>query len=174
MFLYFLDQKDTMPGTILSFKRNRLLPAIAVLSVFFLLTGEFFSCCRINEAFASDVRQAIQSLGLMKPLKMASNTSEDPDHHSHCHGHEAPSNAQLDEAVQTGYSMFTQDGSCISELSITKKSMVGSESFALEIPTAYVAIFEGPVLVQTYSVDRPRPQNRSGPPVYLLTLRILV
>ena len=163
-----------MPGTILNFKKHRLLPAIAVLSVFFLLTGEFFSCCRINEAFAQDVRLAIQAMGLIKPLVVVSSTSEDPDHHSHCHGHEAHSNSQMEEAVQPDHSLFTQDGNCISELSITKKSMVGSESFALEIPTAYVAIFEEPDLVPSLFVDRPRPQNRSSPPVYLLTLRILV
>ncbi len=161
-----------MPGTILKLKRHRLLPAISVLTVSLLLTGEFFNCCRINVAFAVDVRQVIQTLGFITPLKAVASTSEDPDHH--CHGHEVHSTSQIDGDAIPGLSMFTQVGSCISDQSIAKKSMVGSESFTLEIPTAATRFLEEPLVVKSFSIDHPRPQNRSSPPIYLLTLRILV
>jgi hypothetical protein len=174
IFIYFPDQKDKMPGTILSMKRHRLLPAISFLTVFFLLMGEFFNCCRINEVFANDVRLVIQSLGLIGDANPVTAASEEQDHHAHCHGHEAQSSRLIEHAAIPAASAYTQDGSCLSELAITKKAMVGSESFTLDISPASVSIGEESILLKYISINRPRPQNRSSPPVYLLTLRLLV
>ncbi len=180
MFVNSAKRFAIMSGKIQNFNRHRLLPAISIISVFFLLTGEFFSCCLINETFAQDVRQAFEILGFTKPIKAAAITSENPEQHAensehHCHGHETVAATQLEEGISlTNHAMFTQDGSCISELSIAKKTMVGSESFALQIPSNSIAHFVEPSVVKSFSIDHPRPQNKSSPPIYLLTLRILV
>ncbi len=180
MYVYSFNQKATMSGTIQNFNRHRLLPAISIISVFFLLTGEFFSCCLINETFAKDVRQAFAILGFTKPIKAAAITSENPEQHAensehHCHGHETVAATLLEEGTAlTNHAIFTQDGSCLSELSIAKKTMVGSESFTLQIPSTTMAHFVEPSAIKSFSIDHPRPQNKSSPPIYLLTLRILV
>ena len=163
-----------MTGTILSLKRHRLLPTISVLTASLLLTGEFFNCCRINEAFAHDVRQFIQSMGLIRQANPVASTSEGQDNHPHCHGQEAQSSQSIEHESYPAVSAYTLDKSCLSELAITKKSMVGSESFSPDISPAPVSTSEELVLFEYVSVNRPRPQNRSSPPVYLLTLRLLV
>ena len=163
-----------MTGTTLSLKRHRLLPAISVLTASLLLTGEFFSCCRINEAFVNNTRAFIQSTGLIRQTTPVASTSEEQDNHPHCHGQEAQSAQHIEHEYSAAVSAYTLDKSCLSELAITKKSMVGSESFSLDISPGPVSISEEPILVKYVSVNKPRPQNRSSPPVYLLTLRLLV
>jgi hypothetical protein len=174
IFLYFGDRKDIMSGTIIRLKRHRLLPAISFLSVILLLTGEFFSCCRINEILSNEVHGLILKLGLIRQAHPIASASEEEDHHAHCHGHANHSPQQIEIKVIPGASGYTQDGSCISELSLTKKSMVESVSPTWVLSTASFGICEETAPLKFVSVNRPRPQNRSSPPVYLLTRRLLV
>jgi hypothetical protein len=160
-----------------SLARNpRSLSVIAILSATFLLTGELFSCCRINEAFAREVARLFQSMGRAGIEKPAAAQADDSDHHAHCHGHQAQplAQAQATSAPVTDGTVFHPEGTCISEHSVARQSMVGSESFTWSPFPASTAFRFVPAPVPTLSVERPRLQNKSSPPLFLLTLRILV
>ncbi|MEO6097407.1 MAG: hypothetical protein ABIW76_17860 [Fibrobacteria bacterium] len=158
-----------------------LLPAIALITAALLLTGEWFSCCRINEAFAREIEQVAKALGLIGEAAPVVSAAEVADAHPHCHGPAAPAAPSgevpalhPDADVPQGTPALAQDAHCLSEQAITRQSMVGSESLALESPPEAIALHDFPVATPFASVERPRPQNRSSPPVYLLTLRLLV
>jgi hypothetical protein len=163
-----------MAGSILNMKNHRLLPAISVLTIFLLLTGEFFNCCRINESLANNAKLFIQAMGLLKSKTPIASTTEAQNSHPHCHGHEAQASEHIEHEIFPSTSAFTLSESCLSEFAITKKSMVGSKTFSLDISSTPISINEEPFLVKYFSVNKPRPQNRSSPPIYLLTLRLLV
>jgi len=149
-------------------KANRLLPAISALSAALLLTGEWFSCCRINQAFSHEVRVIAQSIGLLAhdhsvAMPDGDQDEADADHHAHCHGHAAVQPATADFSPGSAAAAFyTQDGSCLSESSLAKKAMVENISFTLGISPALAGRMEVPELALCLSASRPRPQNRSS------------
>jgi hypothetical protein len=170
--------KATMPTSILSLRKgNRLLPVVSLLTMLLLVTGECFNCCRINEAFANDVQRLLASMGMAHDPGSDTGVSTGEDRHPGCHGHALPSpsaSTSMQPSPEPAHAAYSHEGSCISEQAITRKSMVGSESFAL-VMVAWLNEFRfdlPPIAEQQFT--RPRPQNRSSPPLYLLTLRILV
>jgi hypothetical protein len=183
-----------MPGLNLKMRKDkRLLPAIALITAALLLTGEWFSCCRVNEAFAREIAQFARTLGLVgnatgslatdkaKAAATAASMAEEADAHPHCHRPVVPSahnEAVAATAPDPGFAAesqaFAQDSRCLSENAITRQSMVGSESLNLGSAPPAIMGQELPIAIHFAPVERPRPQNRSGPPVYLLTLRLLV
>jgi hypothetical protein len=95
--------------------------------------------------------------------------------HLGCHGH-PPSNETLakGELPDGSGSRLKGDEPCLSESGFAKKAFTPTDA-------SQTTSFSGtPALVREIPVPRlprfekPRPQNKSSPPVYLLTLRILV
>lgn len=181
--------------------KKRLLSSISILSASLLLTGEFFSCCRINEALAKNVAGFIDSIRLSSTAHSSTPSNAPPGErshahsttpfvafseptlakHAHCHGHGPVKENQTHHAItsedqdhSSADLEIEQDGNCISDMSITKKSMVSSEAVTLEIINAPLAYSIEPILTKPSILDRPRPQNKSSPPLYLLNLQILV
>jgi hypothetical protein len=133
-----------------------------------LLTGETLSCCRINESISASLRALVTG---SDHHEEAADESGDP--HSHCHGHAQNALPEHGAPIDAG-SAYVPFGSCISQYSLQAKPMVAGEfAFSLAILSTQVPIlaFEG---VAPFMPERPRPQNKAGPPVYLITLRLLV
>lgn len=172
-YSYIRGTKKIMPGIIIILKRNRLLPAVAFFTVFLLLTGELFNCCHINEALSKHVQNLIGNLSWVSHHDPIASVSEG-ENHPHCHGGTARSQPHIEKNGVSGDGGYKQNGSCISERAIIKKSMVESLSPTGSIRAASFAMHAEPILVIPAFVNRPRPQNRSSPPIYLLTLRLIV
>jgi hypothetical protein len=133
-----------------------------------LLTGETLSCCRINESISESLRAMLTG-----PAHHEESVDESADPHSHCHGHtqEAVPDQGSPDIAGSAYVPF---GSCISQYSLQAKPMVAGElAFALDclFTQAPLVVFEG---IVPFLIERPRPRNKAGPPVYLTTLRLLV
>lgn len=157
-----------MRARISSLRKTRMLPFLAVLSSVLLLTGETLSCCRINAEISKTIGALFTNSSHQK-----GNADESGDAHSHCHGHKQEDVATRGIPNDAG-TAYVPYGSCISQYSLQAKPMVaGDFSFALDIGlgNAPLMAFEG---IAPFLPERPRPQNKAGPPVYLTTLRLLV
>ncbi len=102
------------------------MSGISILSAFLLLAGEFFSCCRINEALAKNVVGLFDSIGLSSTARasvpspahstLPSVTYSEPTlgKHAQCHGHGPKKENQAhqtltpeDQNYSFAYSEFT-------------------------------------------------------------------
>ncbi len=162
-----------MTSVISGIKKSRLLPVMALLSSLLLLTGEFFNCCRINEAFAEGISQALHGLGFGSHEQVAS-VSEEVEHHPHCHGHHEKQHSKKISLNEKNQTVLAQEGMCISENSITKKAMVANEAWFVPV-IAITLIFDKEITqALPFHTEKFIPQNRSSPPLYLTTLHLLV
>lgn len=153
---------------ITSLRKTRLLPILGILCSILLLTGETLSCCRINESISDYLHAFLTGSTQSKPAQ-----SDESDHHPNCHGHEGNTVAIPNGEGGSG-AHYAMAGTCISEYSLKAKPMLAGD-FAFD--AEFIA---GPALPLTFGTvmpfvpERPRPQNRSSPPLYLTTLRLLV
>lgn len=156
-----------MQARISSLRKTRMLPLLAVLSSVLLLTGETLSCCRIN----AEISETLKTL-LTKSSLQEGSADEAGDAHSHCHGH--PQEVAATQGIPNDGSAYVPFGSCISQYSLQAKPMVaGDFAFSLDIGFAHAPVTSLEE-VAPFLTERPRPQNKAGPPVYLTTLRLLV
>jgi hypothetical protein len=155
-------------------RASRILPWIALLVGVLFLTGQTLNCCHVNESIAKSFKHLFSRVS---GPHLHSEGDISADAHAHCHGHGtgvhghgSPSLAKSDVSDCD----YSQDGACLSEKSFAGKPMLASDAAVqspvvpmmavmIEIPETPEPIFE-----------RPRPQNKSSPPLYLTTLRILV
>lgn len=160
-----------MSVSISALKTRRLFRGVAFLVAILFITGQVFNCCLVNESFARAMKSLFQHGG-----ETALHNEDQEAAHPGCHGHAAHHetgavHSGMTKAAEPGY---TQDGSCLSEQSLSAKPMVASEYAQAPLPLALLAWVPQPEFPQAFYFDRPRPQNRSSPPLYLTTLRILV
>jgi hypothetical protein len=71
-------------------------------------------------------------------------------------------------------SLLVSDGSCISEHSFAGKPMAASEYTAPGLVIAVLYWLPEVPAAPSFLALNPRPQNKSSPPLYLTTLRLLV
>jgi len=156
------------------FRSHKLLTAISILTAFSFLSGEFFNCCFINQAFAAKIKKIVTVLNQTESNSKTDKNIDDEDHHSECHGHNDADGTELSSG-QAGKSVaMNMEGHCLSEQSITQQSMVANLSYALNFTVEQTGLIVASILTPLKIVTQPRPQNKSSPPVYLLTLQILV
>jgi hypothetical protein len=144
------------------------MPILSVLCSVLLLTGETLSCCRINESISESLRALLAG-----PAHHEESADGTADPHSHCHGHAQAAVAEQETPDIAG-SAYVPFGSCISQYALPAKPMAAGElGFSLDcgFTQAPLIVSEG---VAPFLIERPRPQNKAGPPVYLKTLRLLV
>jgi hypothetical protein len=150
------------------------MPILSVLCSVLLLTGETLSCCRINESISDALRALVTGSG--HHGESGESGKGAVDSHSHCHGHAqavVPDHG-IPGTLDVAGSAYIPFGSCISQYSLQAKPMVvGELTFSLDFfyTQAPLIAVEG---VAPFLIERPRPQNKAGPPVYLTTLRLLV
>lgn len=156
VFLYYSKGK-LMAGSISILKKHPFLPVIAVLSTVLLLTGEIFNCCCINERIADSLNHMFTA---------------------HSHGsthHEAVASAESHSLFDiSGQHLLQSADNCNSESSLAAKAMITSEIPSLVFPILIAPLIQNEVLPLNIFRSEPRPQNKSSPPIYLLTLRFLV
>lgn len=160
-----------MSLSISALKSRRLFQGVALLVSVLFITGQVFNCCLINESFARSVKDLFRN-GAAKSVR----TEADENAHPHCHGHAAEKEAGsvLAEKTSPLDTHYSQDGSCLSEKAFSAKPMVAGEYAQAPIPLLVVGWVIQTELPQSFFFERPRPQNKSSPPLYLTTLRILV
>ncbi len=169
-----------------------MLASISILMTFLLLSGEFFSCCKINQAFALELHTILSaSLGFKNHpnAPLANGMKPDPieseiqnlDSHPHCHGHALASEQKvgtgdnISENFTKGDRALSVDGSCLSERAITKLAMAQNISFDIDFIHFESAIkLESSIRPVFIALERPRPQNKSGPPLFIFVRQILV
>lgn len=161
--------------TLTSVRKTSLVPALAVLSSFFLVAGQVFNCCRLNETVSESFGKAAHALShLLNHSEEAPKNQAAIAHHG-CHGHILSSKDQVNGFFQNQAGSHLQaDASCLSETGFTPEGLKPSEGFTHPFSTQAPAPLQAVVVLRLPRIEKPRPQNKSSPPVYLLTLRILV
>src|SRR5882672_8278625 len=107
-----------MRGSLTSFKQHPLIPAIAMLASVFLITGQTFNCCRINETIAGKIRAAWSHLSSSHSVNTSIHEEEEADH-PHCHGHGHGSHAETADAYSGTHqdpwssASLAENGSCL-------------------------------------------------------------
>ncbi|MDB5047083.1 MAG: hypothetical protein JWO30_154 [Fibrobacteres bacterium] len=165
-----------MRGSLSSFKKHPLIPAIALMASVFLLTGQTFNCCRINETIAGKIAAAWSHWSSSESA--SASIHEEESGHPHCHGHgshaeTAHSSGEMHRDFDSG-STLAEDGTCLSERIETGKPMLAGDFAFTPASTMVARLEEGKVPALPFRPVSPRPQNKSSPPLYLTTLRILV
>lgn len=164
-----------MAKTLTTLRKTSLMPIVALVSAFLLVAGQVFNCCRLNESISESVGNAALAVSRMLSHPKVETIDLSAKTHLGCHGH-APSDESLVNAdpPDENVSRLNAEESCLSESGFVPKALTPSDA----TQTTY---FSGaPTLVHEIPVPRvsrfekPRPQNKSSPPIYLLTLRILV
>ena len=157
------------------FKDGRLLPVVATLVSVLLLTGQFFACCRMNEEFAATL---VKVLSRLASPHLHSHDNQEPEagesRHT-CHGH-GRSVESVVAATPEGISACSVAAKeeCLSEHAFSRTPMLVSELDVPVLATLPVPISLDAIQPEPYFESRPRPQNKSSPPLYLTTLRILI
>ncbi|HKP98120.1 MAG TPA: hypothetical protein VJ385_20490 [Fibrobacteria bacterium] len=155
-------------------KRGRLLPGVALIVAFFFLTGRFFACCRFNQNVGAAVSRVLHG-----PVSFGQHGHSDPDHDPgshHCHVHTADAQAapSVSSHGPADACTLAEKDECLSEHAWSGKPMVQSEFVSDQglLPPAPILAEDSQPLPRLF--ERPRPRNKSSPPLYLTTLRILV
>ena len=167
-----------MRGSIHTHRKGRLLQGAVLLVSFLFLTGQFFNCCRLNESFGTALRNAFLAVAHPNQKITQLDHEEGVEIHHKCHGHGSEDSPEsgLDSKVQgeAGTRAIEQSNECLSEQSFSGKPMLASD-FAL-VPTfiSVPDVVVGNLVPEPFYFERPRPQNKSSPPLFLITLRILV
>lgn len=161
-------------------RRSKLSNAIGVPTLAFALSvllviGQALNCCRINETISASIGQVLKTLVHGGPHAASEATGSPRKSHPGCHGHGPEAGTESPSPQIPSDGPHYQSGEpCLSELSIASKALVPAPTsdIGLSIPVAsYIPLSAPPRIAH---LEKPRPQNKSSPPVYLLTLRILV
>lgn len=166
-----------MVRSISRLRKHPLLPTFAILASLFLITGQLFNCCRINESIADDIAKWLQAAHLLNP-KPNLHGKESAEHLSYCHGHGVKSphpnpSSVIAQAGQAEPNVAPEE-SCLGENAITAKVMAASQLPTLDLPKIAMTFREKISPKNSVCPENPRPQNKSSPPVYLTTLHLLV
>ncbi|MDQ3001889.1 MAG: hypothetical protein M3Y08_11595 [Fibrobacterota bacterium] len=165
-----------------TFKKQPLLPVISILTAVLLFSGQTLNCCCLNESVSDTLTQTFRSMGLIRDLKPQAASEVEPNSHpnSHpnCHGYgsegEPASTVVPTQPVDPGQNQFASEAACLSELTFTVNAQPYSPLTLSDFPTQVHIGFIDEFAQRLAQFERPRPQNKSSPPIYLLTLRILV
>jgi hypothetical protein len=140
-----------------------------------LVAGQVFNCCRLNETVSEKIARALEGIGHwgnhhgevaeVTPVKS----------HPGCHGHPASGESQVSGIpVEDAPVQWKPVEACLSELDAAPKSLQPPSNLVLDSFFANTLILAADLVPSVPRFEKPRPQNKSSPPVYLLTLRILV
>ncbi len=167
-----------MRGSIHTHRKGRLLQGAALLISFLFLTGQFFNCCRLNESFGTALKNVFLAAAHPDHKTSQLNHKEGVENHHKCHGHgsEASLESGPDSKVlgEAGTCAIEQTNECLSEQSFSGKPMLASELALSQTFMSVPDVVVGSLVPEPFYFERPRPQNKSSPPLFLITLRILV
>lgn len=174
----FSIQMGTMAVSLSRFKRHRSVPVVALVSAVLLVSGQVLTCCSINESLSETLAKAFRTLGIIHSHHADIASEHAPKAHPNCHGHASAGEegASSDHAIliEAGQASYEAHEACISEFGFTIKAQPSNPLSLIDLPVQTpIGLIDDYVRTPAWT-ERPRPQNKSSPPVYLLTLRILV
>jgi hypothetical protein len=169
---------STMTFSLSKFKKHPVLPVFAMITAVLLISGQIFNCCRLNESLSETLAQAFHRVGITHVKKVSSSTEVEPKSHPNCHGHgtengTAPT-TNLAQHIEPGQSQYSSEESCLSERTFTVNAQPSNPVSLIDLPVQVQVEYIDHFVKLPAQFERPRPQNKSSPPVYILTLRILV
>jgi hypothetical protein len=164
-----------MAHSLTTLRKSPLLPILAVVASFFLVAGQVFNCCRLNETLSDNIGKALKGIGHWGKHPGENSDVKLVKTHPGCHGHPESDESQVTSIpLEDAPIQWKSAETCLSELDAAPK--------ALQLPSNLVfdSFFSTSLVLEAYLVpsvprfEKPRPQNKSSPPIYLLTLRLLV
>ena len=164
-----------MAYNLTTLRKTSLMTVVALVSSFVLIAGQVFKCCRLNESISENIgKAALAVIHRVSPPAMEREVHS-AKAHSGCHGHspsdESPISAVLPD--ENG-SRLNSDASCLSESGFASMALTPSDASHMTLFTGTPALVREIPVPRLSRFEKPRPQNKSSPPIYLLTLRILV
>lgn len=155
-----------------SLRQGPWLPFLSVAMAFTLVAGQFFTCCRINETISAGIAKYLQAFSHASSHGTDNHAAKT---HPGCHGHGVKQEITAPFVpIDHSGTQLKSDEACLSEAANTPKAL---QSTSLELsslfqPSPFLWLASLPF--DHVQVERLAPQNKSSPPVYLLTLRLLV
>jgi hypothetical protein len=164
-----------MANNLTTLRKTSLMPIMALVASFLLVTGQVFNCCRLNESVSESIGKA--ALAVSQMVNHPDFGREDPSAkaHSRCHGHSPTDESRFsaDRPDEDG-SRVNAEESCLSESGFAQEAFTPSDVSQLTFFSGISARVQEMPVPRLSRFEKPRPQNKSSPPIYLLTLRILV
>lgn len=140
-----------------------------------LVLGQTLNCCRINENLSASLVGAWKSLVKIGPHAASEATGSPRKSHPGCHGHGPETGTESPSQPAPVDGPTYQSGeSCLSEVAFETQALQPTPTTDTGLSAPVAAFLPPPALPPLAQLGNPRPQNKSSPPVYLLTLRILV
>lgn len=157
-------------------RRNAIwVPTLAFALSMLLIVGQTLNCCRFNESLSASVARLLDSLYQGGKPAYARDEVASPKAHGGCHGHSVLVQAQpASQPVPTEGPRLMADEACLSEIALHPEAVQPASTAELGLLVPVLARIPAPSLPRLAPVENPRPQNKGSPPVYLLTLRLLV
>lgn len=169
-----------MANTLTSLRKTTLLPIMAALSSFLLVSGQVFKCCHLNESISQSVGKAALAVSQLIGQPEAEPPAQAVKTHLGCHGH-PPSDESQVKGSQLKGGLQDPEGvqvdakeSCLSESGFALKPFSPSDGFQATLFSDARALVRETSVPSLPRFEKPRPRNKSSPPLYLLTLQILV
>lgn len=158
-----------------SFRTAAFLPPLALAMSLVLVTGQLLNCCRLNETLSTSLGEALKALTPVRGHEKVSVARPEAGSHPGCHGHGVSTvTTAASIPVDVEGPRWQAEDPCLSELAFTPQGLPSySPDFSGLFPSTSSLLLGAPVR-RPDRVEKPRPQNKSSPPVYLLTLRFLV
>lgn len=163
-----------MAPSLTTLRKSPLLPILAVVASFFLVAGQVFNCCRLNETLSENIAKVLKGIG-----HWGEHSSEDSEvklvkTHPGCHGHPPAGSQVANIPVADAPIQWKSAETCLSELDPVPNALPPPANPYFDPFFATAVVLESDLVHSIPRFEKPRPQNKSSPPVYLLTLRILV
>lgn len=162
-------------------RKNSLTPTLALLVSVVMVAGQLFTCCRLNESVSETVERTAKWVGAwVTHSGQPGEPWETPAARTHgdCHGHSpgmaSSSAASVPDPAEPAESELNRHDACLSEAGYAPTALQPASGSLSLVFLAATASFREPAASGLSGIEKPRPQNKSSPPVYLLTLRILV
>lgn len=160
------------------FKKHRAVPVVALVSATMLVSGQLLNCCQLNESLSGMLAKAFHSVGLFHSHEAVHDSEAASHGHPNCHSHglaeATSSDSPVALAAEAGQKHLEAHESCLSEHAFVVQAQASNNHWLAALP---IQVRDGrceDLVNAPARVERPRPQNKAGPPVYLLTLRLLV
>jgi len=159
----------------LTFRKANWVPALAFVLSVLLIAGQTLNCCRLNETISTTIGQAFKFMVPDNVEMSLASTPEPGKTHAGCHGQGRVAESPMpEEAGNAQGPHINAEESCLSEVALEPQALQPASTAGIGWSAPVIASVPAPALPRIVRLEKPRPQNRSSPPVYLLTLRLLV
>lgn len=162
-----------MATSLTRIRKNPAFPFAALLTSLLLVAGQTFTCCKVNRQFSEKVGGILNRISQW--AKPADATTGHGKSHPGCHGHPAKTGIGSAPPVHESAPIrWNPQEDCLAELSAKANALPSDSQISVGQclpPMREIGFHREPIIPRS---GKPIPSNKSSPPLYLLTLRILV